>query len=432
MRVAARNRRWTDEGWGTTRSWWEWRLTMCTKRRENDVQDSSGCQAEQDGTMDPFLCSDEELEAAPSARTCSPGETSHYFAGVDRASWLCKVSSTDMATARFVLKHLQDTEVCKKPEPDYMKYHDALAQPKTFLNELMRMIAIGWLVEVQMEYRLQEETLFLAVGYLDRFLSVDHVKNGPLPAHLLQLVCIACMFLAAKYEEIMYPCVADFVRMTDNCFTRQQLLQMESRVLNSLQFSMNAPTAHAFLTPLLRVSKANNTAKQLACFIAELTLLDYDMIKYRPSVLASAAVLLASHLCKCTPWTCELQYLTGYAPECLKDCTEDLNELFCRARRCGKRNGANQDPLGRAAAAFGVADPFSSVKEKYRGADRCGVSAICPREELPDGLFAPLKEDKVLTPKSVLSVSLAHRATRGTYEDDLPPFSSRKRLWGGD
>ena len=337
-----------------------------------------------------------------------------------------------MGTARYVLKHLQDTEMCKKPEPDYMKYHDALAQPKTFLNELMRMIAIGWLVEVQMEYRLQEETLFLAVGYLDRFLSVDHVKNGPIPAYLLQLVCIACMFLAAKYEEIMYPCVADFVRMTDNCFTRQQLLQMESRVLNSLQFSMNAPTINAFLMPLLRVSKANNTAKHLSCFIAELTLLDYDMIKYRPSVLASSAVLLACHLCKCTPWTCELQYLTGYAPDCLRECTEDLNELFCRARRCGKRNGASQDPLGRAAAAFGVADPFSSVKEKYRGAERCGVSAICPREELPDSLFAPLKEEKILTPKSVLSVQFAHGATRGACEDDLPPLSSKKRLWGGD
>ncbi len=39
----------------------------------------------------------------------------------------------------------------------------------------MRAIAVSWLVEVVGEFRLQQETLFLAVSYLDRFLSSSQV-----------------------------------------------------------------------------------------------------------------------------------------------------------------------------------------------------------------------------------------------------------------
>jgi len=44
------------------------------------------------------------------------------------------------------------------------------------------------------------DTLFLAVSYLDRYLSLRCV-----PRARLQLVGITCMLLAAKYEEIYAP-----------------------------------------------------------------------------------------------------------------------------------------------------------------------------------------------------------------------------------
>lgn len=43
------------------------------------------------------------------------------------------------------------------------------------LTPEMRTIAVSWLVEVVGEFQLQQETLFLAVSYLDRFLSVAQV-----------------------------------------------------------------------------------------------------------------------------------------------------------------------------------------------------------------------------------------------------------------
>ena len=56
----------------------------------------------------------------------------------------------------------------------------------------MRSILVDWLVEVSEEYKLDTETIYLAVNYIDRFLSYMSVQRAR-----LQLVGTACMFNAA-------------------------------------------------------------------------------------------------------------------------------------------------------------------------------------------------------------------------------------------
>jgi cyclin A len=63
-------------------------------------------------------------------------------------------------------------------------------QPDITFN--MRTILVDWLVDVTEEYRMQTETLFLAVNYLDRFLSFMAVQRSK-----LQLVGISCLFIAS-------------------------------------------------------------------------------------------------------------------------------------------------------------------------------------------------------------------------------------------
>ena len=60
------------------------------------------------------------------------------------------------------------------------------------LTPSMRSILVDWLVEVSDEYKLHDETLHLAVSYIDRFLSQMSVLRGK-----LQLVGTAAMFIAA-------------------------------------------------------------------------------------------------------------------------------------------------------------------------------------------------------------------------------------------
>ncbi|MGH0117042.1 UNVERIFIED_CONTAM: hypothetical protein FKN15_028154 [Acipenser sinensis] len=72
-----------------------------------------------------------------------------------------------------------------RPKISYMK-----KQPD--ITNSMRLILVDWLVEVGEEYKLRSETLYLAVNYLDRFLSCMAVLRGK-----LQLVGTAAVLLAS-------------------------------------------------------------------------------------------------------------------------------------------------------------------------------------------------------------------------------------------
>lgn len=63
-----------------------------------------------------------------------------------------------------IMSYLLELEKKYRPEPDYMS-----RQPE--VNTKMRNILVDWMVEVTAEYKLNDETLFLAVDYIDRFLS---------------------------------------------------------------------------------------------------------------------------------------------------------------------------------------------------------------------------------------------------------------------
>jgi len=77
------------------------------------------------------------------------------------------------------------SQVKYRPKPSYMR-----KQPD--ITNCMRVILVDWLVEVGEEYKLCSETLYLAVNYLDRFLSCMSVLRGK-----LQLVGTAAVLLAA-------------------------------------------------------------------------------------------------------------------------------------------------------------------------------------------------------------------------------------------
>lgn len=84
-------------------------------------------------------------------------------------------------------------QVKTRPKAGYMK-----KQPD--ITNSMRAILVDWLVEVGEEYKLQNETLYLAVNYIDRFLSSMSVLRGK-----LQLVGTAAMLLASYVYLLFFP-----------------------------------------------------------------------------------------------------------------------------------------------------------------------------------------------------------------------------------
>jgi len=70
----------------------------------------------------------------------------------------------------------QEREVQLLPCSSYLDNHDNELNPEGFITPQMRMIVTSWISEVAAEFRLQQETLFLAVALMDRFLTVSKVR----------------------------------------------------------------------------------------------------------------------------------------------------------------------------------------------------------------------------------------------------------------
>ncbi|XP_033830051.1 cyclin-A2 [Periophthalmus magnuspinnatus] len=216
--------------------------------------------------------------------------------------------------------YLREMEVKTRPKAGYMK-----KQPD--ITNSMRSILVDWLVEVGEEYKLQNETLYLAVNYIDRFLSSMSVLRGK-----LQLVGTAAMLLASKFEEIYPPEVAEFVYITDDTYTRKQVLRMEHLVLKVLSFDLAAPTINQFLTQYILNQSVSKQVESLAMYLSELSLIDSEpCLKYLPSQTAAAAYILANHTVTGGSWPKSLTDMSGYSLEDLMPCVEDLHKIYLNA-----------------------------------------------------------------------------------------------------
>lgn len=95
------------------------------------------------------------------------------------------------------------------------------------VNPKMRTVLIDWLNEVHLQFHLFTETYYLTVGIIDRYLQEFTMTSRK----SLQLVGVAAMFLACKYEEMYPPMLKDFVFITDDTYSAEQITLMELQIL---------------------------------------------------------------------------------------------------------------------------------------------------------------------------------------------------------
>jgi len=203
------------------------------------------------------------------------------------------------------------------PRPNYM-------ESQSDINGKMRAILIDWLVEVHMKYKLRPETLFLTVNLIDRYLT-----RMPVMRKRLQLVGVVAMFIAAKFEEIHPPEVADFVYITDSAYTKEDILTMECQMLSTLDFQIVVPTAAHFMDRMQSLNGCDGVQREIAQYLIELALLDLRMIRHTPSHLCSAALMLTNELLgRARAWPELMVQHARYTEVQLRPCSEELRALL--------------------------------------------------------------------------------------------------------
>ncbi|KAL5074708.1 hypothetical protein RYX36_013692 [Vicia faba] len=228
--------------------------------------------------------------------------------------------------ASDISNYLRHMEMEKKRRP-MVGY---IENVQRFITINMRGILVDWLVEVAEEYKLLPQTLHLAVSYIDRFLSINVVNRSK-----LQLLGVSCMLVASKYEEITPPKAVDFCHITDNTYELKEVIKMEAEILKSLNFEMGNPHVNTFLNEFVGFATENQKTSKLQMeflcnYLAELSLLDYECIRFLPSTVAASVILLARFIIRpgVHPWTSSLSESLGYKSAELEECVLILHDLY--------------------------------------------------------------------------------------------------------
>jgi G2/mitotic-specific cyclin-B, other len=216
-----------------------------------------------------------------------------------------------------IMQYMKETEMKRLANPQYMdKQND--------INGRMREILIDWLIEVHLKFKLRQETLFLAVNLIDRFLERKVVSRTK-----LQLIGCTALLLASKYEEIWAPEVRDFEYISDEACKCAHILKMETIMLSTLQFNLTACSSFRFAERYAKIARGDKKFNFLVTYLCEMTLQESSMLKYRPSVVAASAVYLARRLSKFTGehWDADLVRLTGYSHSDIMPCARAMYSI---------------------------------------------------------------------------------------------------------
>lgn len=217
---------------------------------------------------------------------------------------------------------LRESEMNNYPEYGYME-----RQPD--INEKMRAILLDWLVDVHLKFKLVHETLFLTAQIIDRFLSKVEINRNK-----LQLVGVAALFIASKYEEIYPPELKDFVYITDKAYSKADILQMEKEILVELNFDITHPSTLRFLEIYLQLLNISLDLENLCFtkFLLELFLVEYKTIKYSPCLIAAATIYYTLKIKK--HYVSEEVYMIlGFPESKLKECAQDICLIHSNCER---------------------------------------------------------------------------------------------------
>ena len=182
----------------------------------------------------------------------------------------------------------------------------------------MRSVLVEWLVEVHQQFELLQETLYLSVAVLDRYLQAAAEK---VPRKHLSLVGVTAMFIASKYEEKYATEIGDFVYITDDAYTQSEIRTMEIKMLEVLKFDLGRPLPLHFLTRNSRAGQLDATVHTMATYVMELTLLEYNLAHVLPSVVAAVALAFSLKALDSEDkalselWSTTLQYYSQYSLE---------------------------------------------------------------------------------------------------------------------
>ena len=156
----------------------------------------------------------------------------------------------------------------------------------TELTPDIRAVSINWLIMIIYKiFKFKENTLFLTVQIIDRFLS-----KKMLSVERTELLILCSLILSSKHEEIDYVNMVESLQLSSNKFTKEEIINMQYEILNELNFELIIPTMNDFYNIYCTMLNLNEIDINKGIYLLNIILVDYNIIKY-PNFIISLAVV---------------------------------------------------------------------------------------------------------------------------------------------
>ena len=168
-----------------------------------------------------------------------------------------------------------------------LKQNQNFMKDQKEINPKMRTILVDWLIDVHFKFGFTDETLFLTISIIDRYVSVSQISRSK-----YQLLGITALMIACKHEEIDLPKINDFIYITDHAYAKNDVLKMEYDILNKLNFSFLYPSTIKFFEYLSINFNFDKKMHLMGKYLMESFLLNVKNFKFKPSVISCACAYI--------------------------------------------------------------------------------------------------------------------------------------------
>lgn len=186
---------------------------------------------------------------------------------------------------------------------------------------------IDWLVDIQNDFRLDHEPLYMAVKLVDQYLM-----RKPVMKQNLELLYMTSIFISVKFDyRPNFVTISELVQEFGGKYNRKQVINFEIDILSTLNFDIRFPLSYGFLRRFARCTNSNLQTLTLARYILESSLLEYEMIDRLESEIAAASLLLANRMLFIEiSWSEAAEFYTGYKEKELNSLVMKLNDLISK------------------------------------------------------------------------------------------------------
>lgn len=186
---------------------------------------------------------------------------------------------------------LDDIWECYQAEEKGGKPKSLYMSKQKEINAGMRSMLVEWIITVCLDFKLKVRTLFIIVDLIDKFCSATQMRTNK-----FQLLGVAAIFVACKYNEVLYPPLDEMAKLAENVYSIPEIIAMERLLLSVLEFDITFPCSIDFFELLIVKLDFTGEMRDVGELVLKIASKTYRMIKFRNSVVGASVALLVHRM----------------------------------------------------------------------------------------------------------------------------------------